>query len=191
MNVEGPAEFWDWLAALATRGNAGDPTARERHDLALALLTDLDEMRFQPDRDTETATFARVREATRHPIWRISAHAPSGAWVRWRCAFPVGTRAAVIVSSSGDLTRIGDLFYRGVAARTDHLVDHWLRDRAAGRSTALPGLTRAFEPGDEHIALGLAQMGAPQRVAAFRDALRLRDSRWREKVRADLLAIRV
>ncbi|WP_110241065.1 hypothetical protein [Nocardioides gilvus] len=191
MIVEAPAEFWDWLAALATRASAGDGRARERHDLALALLTDLDEMRFQPDRAMETATFSRIREASRHPIWRISAHAPSGAWVRLRCAFPVGTRAAVIVSSSGDLVRIGDLFHRSVAAQTDALVEHWLRDRATGRSTAAPGLTRAFEPGDEHIAMGLAQMGTPQRVAAVRDDLRLRDSLRMEKVRADRQSIRV
>lgn len=186
--VEGPAEFWDWFAALATRADAGDAHARERHDLALALLTDLDEMRFHPDRDLETATFMRIREATRHPIWRISAHAPTGAWVRLRCAFPVGTRAAVIVSTSGDLHRIGDLFYRSVAAQTDALVEHWLRDRASGRSTVAPGLTGTFQPGDEHLAMGLAQMGAPQRVAAVRDQLRLRDTLRLEKVRADLLA---
>lgn len=191
MIVEGPAEFWDWLAALAHRARAGDPRAGERHDLALALLTDLDEMRFQPDRAMETATFSRIREATRHPVWRMSAHGPSGAWVRLRCAFPVGTRTAVIVSPSGDLARIGDLFYRTVADRTDALVDHWLRDRASGRSTAAPGLTRAFEPGDEHMAMGLAQLGVAQRVAALRDGLRARDVQRIEQVRLERRPIRV
>ena len=186
MIVDAPAEFWDWLAILADRADEGDEQARSRHDLALALLMDLYDLRTVPDRDAETATLARVREASKHPVWRVSAQTDDGAWVRLLCAFPVGTRTAVIVSSHGDLARIGDLFHRTVAGRTEAMVEHWLRDRAAGARRHARGLTRGFESGDEHIATGMAALGAAARIEALRAGMRARDA---HRV-ADVMAVR-
>jgi hypothetical protein len=169
--VEGPAEFWDWLVGLDDAGRGGDSVARERHDVTLALLLDLHDATFPPDRDAETATLTRVRHATRHPVWRLVGQGPSGAEVRFHCAFPVGTGVALITSAAGDLARIGDLFWRVPVGRAESLVLHWLSDRARGGRRAVPGLTRGVESGDEHLAVGLARPGAAHRVLALREQL--------------------
>lgn len=176
MIVDAPAEFWDWFTSLADRAAEGDEVARDRHDLALAVLMDLYELRSVPDRDAEMATFSRVRESHRHPVWRISAQSPSGAWVRLLCAFPVGTRTALIVCSSGDRSRIGALFHRTIAGRTEALVEHWLRDRAMGERRPARDLTRSFESADEHMAVGMAALGAAARIDALRQSMRARDA---------------
>lgn len=174
MIVEAPAEFWDWFVGLDDAGRSGDVRARERHDVALALLLDLFDAPFPPHRERETPVMAWVRQAHRHPVWRLVGHGPGGpgsSEVRFHCAFPVGTRVALITSTSGNQARIGDLFPRVVMARTELLVDHWMGDRARGQQSSRPGLTRGFENGDEHVALALAQLGTAPRVFAVRDAL--------------------
>lgn len=186
MIVDAPAEFWDWLATLADAATQGNRQAQSRHDLALALLSDLYDLRAVPDRDAETAHFARVRESKRHPIWRISAQVQPDPWVRLLCAFPSGTGAAVIVCPTGDQSRIGDPFYRPIAGRTDALVEHWMRDRAAGERRMARGLTRGFESADAHIAAGMAASGAAERIAALRSSMKARD----EARTAEILAAR-
>lgn len=174
MIVEAPAEFWDWLISLDQSARAGDEVALERHDLAMALLLELHDARFPPDRDHESALLRRVRHVHKHPVWRIVGQSESGAEVRFHCAFPVGTRVALITSLSGNLARIGDFFPRVVMARTELLVEHWLRERAKGVRTGQGGpcgLTQGFTSGDEPFAEALARMGAPQRILAERDRL--------------------
>lgn len=169
--VEAPAEFWDWFVGLDDAARAGDARARERHDVALALLLDLFDAPFPPHRERETSVMRWVRQAQRHPVWRLVGHGPSGAEVRFHCAFPVGTGVALITSASGNQARIGDLFPRVVMARAELMVDHWMGDRARGERSSRPGFTRGFENGDEHVALGLAQLGAAHRVLAVRESL--------------------
>lgn len=171
MIVEAPAEFWAWLVGLDAAARRGDRRARERHDVALALLMDLYDVRFPPQRERETSVMAWVRHARRHPVWRLVGHGPSGAEVRFHCAFPVGTGVALITSTHGDQAKIGDLFPRHVIARAEAMVDHWLTDRARGERSVRPGFSRGFESGDEHVALGLVQVGAPYRVSAIRETL--------------------
>lgn len=171
VNVEGPAEFWDWLVELADAASRGDLRALERQDLALALLLDLYDLPFPPDRESETVSTRRVRQVERHPTWRLHARGDRGD-VRFLVAFPVGARTALILSSDGNAARIGDLFWRSYVRRTEALVEHWLHDRARGVITTAPGLTRGFESGDEHLAFGLAQWGVGSRVAAVQDRLR-------------------
>lgn len=148
--------------------------AAERHDVAMALLLELHDARFPPDRDHETALLGRVRHVHRHPVWRLVGQGESGAEVRFHCAFPVGTRVALITSTSGNLARIGDYFPRVVMARTELLVEYWLRQRAKGLPPGQGepcGLTRGFASGDEPFAEALARMGAPRRILALRDRL--------------------
>ncbi|MBE7325475.1 hypothetical protein IEQ44_12515 [Nocardioides sp. Y6] len=176
MIVEAPAEFWEWLIGLDRSARDGDEVAAERHDLAMALLLELHDAKFPPDRDHETSVLGRVRHVHRHPVWRLVGQGESGAEVRFHCAFPVGTRVALITSTTGNLARIGDLFPRVVMARTELLVEHWLRERAAGVAPGEGGpcgLTRGFASGDEPFAEALARMGAPRRILAVRDRLRL------------------
>ena len=169
--VEGPAEFWDWFVGLDDAARQGDEVARERHDLALALLLDLHDSRFAPARDQRSGVLARVRHAHRHPVWRLVGRGESGAEVRFHCAFPVGTQVALITSTSGNLARIGDLFPRVVMARTELLVEHWLRARARGSQGESCGLTRGFASGDEPFVEALARRGVAERILGLRDQL--------------------
>jgi hypothetical protein len=50
--------------------------------------------------------------------------------VRLICWFPPDTGTAVVALFAADKARLGDVFYDGVAARADPLVDQWKRETA-------------------------------------------------------------
>ena len=81
-------------------------------------------------RESETATLRWVRQSRRYPLWRVShAYHPQAA-VRLICWFPPDTGTVVVALFAADKARLGDVFYDGVAARADPLVDQWKRETA-------------------------------------------------------------
>jgi hypothetical protein len=93
----------------------------------------LDQLRNLPGppvRESETATLRWVRQSRRYPLWRVShAYHPQAA-VRLICWFPPDTGTVVVALFAMDKARLGDVFYDGVAARADPLVDQWKRETA-------------------------------------------------------------
>ena len=174
MNVEAPLEFWSWFEALGREADAGDAWSRERHDLTLALLVDLTELPMPPAEGDETATLARVRQAERHPVWRASAASGPQSVVRLHCVFP-DEQTVVVASVAGDTTRIGDVFYKNVAGRTDEAVDEWAVPVQQRRVT--------FAPATAYLETALAVAGADERVERTRARMRENDA-----ARAELVA---
>jgi hypothetical protein len=71
-----------------------------------------------------------VRQSCRYPLWRVShAYDPEVA-VRLICWFPPDTGTVVVALFAADKARLGDVFYDGVAARADPLIDQWKRETA-------------------------------------------------------------
>lgn len=167
-------EFWSWFEALGREAADGDEWSRERHDLTLAVLVDLAELPAAPAQDAETATLSRVRQSERHQVWRASVAAGPQSVVRLLCTFP-GDGTVVVVSLAGDTTRIGDVFYKNVAARTDEVVDDWGRAPQQRRYT--------FTPAGAYVEAALASPETVQRVADTRGRMREHDA-----VRAALVA---
>jgi hypothetical protein len=93
----------------------------------------LDPLRTLPEpprRESEPATLRWVRQSRRYPLWRVPhAYHPQAA-VRLICWFPPDTVAVDIALFAADKARLGDVFYDGVAARADPLVDQWKRETA-------------------------------------------------------------
>ena len=46
------------------------------------------------------------------------------------CWFPPDTGTVVVALFAADKARLGDVFYNGVAARADPLIDQWKRETA-------------------------------------------------------------
>jgi len=69
-----------------------------------------------------------VRQPRRNELWRVShAYHPTVA-VRLICWFPPGSETVVVVLFAGDKAKFGDVFYDGVAARADPMIDQWKRE---------------------------------------------------------------
>lgn len=128
MNIDAPAEFWDWVDALEVRANTGDQTAVLRLDLLLAQLDVLDELAEAPAQDEETATLKAVRQSRRHNLWRVSHPYEEGVALRLICFFPPESDTVVVALFAGDKASMGDVFYNSVASRADPLIDQWRRE---------------------------------------------------------------
>jgi hypothetical protein len=84
----------------------------------------------RPAKETETATLRWVRQSRRYPLWRVShAYHPQVA-VRLICWFPPGAGTVVVALFAADKAKLGDVFYDGVAARADPMIDQWKRETA-------------------------------------------------------------
>ena len=59
----------------------------------------------------------------------LPAYDPEVA-VRLICWFPPDTGTVVVALFAADKARLGDVFYDGVAARADPLIDQWKRETA-------------------------------------------------------------
>jgi hypothetical protein len=71
-----------------------------------------------------------IRQSGRYQLWRIPhAYHPQVA-VRLICWFPPDTGTVVVALFAVDKARLGDVFYDGVAARADPLIDQWKRETA-------------------------------------------------------------
>jgi hypothetical protein len=86
--------------------------------------------REPPGRDSETATLRWVRQSRRYPLWRVSHSYDPEVAVRLICWFPPDRGTVVVTLFAADKARLGDVFYDGVAARADPLIDQWKRETA-------------------------------------------------------------
>lgn len=163
---------------LEAKAAEGDEWARDRHDLTLALLTDLVERAAAPGEDEETATLSRVRQAGDSGVWRINAELDNGAAVRLLVVFPDDADTAVIACFVGDTARIGDIFYRNVAPRTDAVMEAWAAVRE-GREA----LTAFAEAGEELAAVN-ERPGVTARIGEVRAVMRQADAQREELLEA-------
>ncbi|SDI46145.1 hypothetical protein SAMN05421505_1546 [Sinosporangium album] len=128
MDIDWPADFGNWLDRLEADARAGDEHSRLMLVLTARALDQLRNLSEPPDREEELATLRWVRQSRRYPLWRVShAYHPEVA-VRLICWFPPDTGKVVVALFAGNKARLGDLFYNGVAARADALIDQWKRE---------------------------------------------------------------
>jgi hypothetical protein len=118
-----------WIVFEAD-ARGGDSHARTILVYVARALDQLRNLPEPPARDSETATLRWVRQSRRYPLWRVShAYDPEVA-VRLICWFPPDTGTVVVALFAVDKARLGDVFYDGVAARADPLIDQWKRETA-------------------------------------------------------------
>jgi hypothetical protein len=130
VDIDWPADFGIWLDRLEADARSGDTRSRSILVFVARALDQLRNLAEPPTRDTETATLRWVRQSRRYPLWRVShAYHPDVA-VRLICWFPPGACTAVVALFAVDKARLGDVFYDGVAARADPLIDQWKREAA-------------------------------------------------------------
>jgi hypothetical protein len=111
---------------LPARG--GDQRSRTILALVVRALDQLRNLADPPSEAEETATLRRVRQSRRYLLWRVShAYHPEVA-VRLICWFPPEAATVVVTLFAADKAKLGDVFYDGVAARGDPLVDQWKRE---------------------------------------------------------------
>jgi hypothetical protein len=130
VDIDWPVEFGTWLDRLEADARRGDDRARTVLVFVARALDQLRRLSEPPRREDETATLRWVRQSRRYPLWRVShAYHPQAA-VRLICWFPPDTGTVVVALFAADKARLGDVFYDGVAARADPLVDQWKRETA-------------------------------------------------------------
>jgi hypothetical protein len=130
VDIDWPVEFGTWLDRLETDARTGDERARTVLVFVARALDRLRNLTEPPRQESETATLRWVRQSRRYPLWRVShAYHPQAA-VRLICWFPPDTGTVVVALFAADKARLGDVFYDGVAARADPLVDQWKRETA-------------------------------------------------------------
>lgn len=93
---------------------------------ATALLADLQDLPEPPTQ--ETATLKRVRQARRHPLWRLAHPYDRDAAVRIIVWFPDKGRAVVALVGF-DKAHLGDLWYTSATIRAEAMVDQWKRQQ--------------------------------------------------------------
>jgi hypothetical protein len=96
---------------------------------ATALLAELQDLPAPPRQ--ETATLKRVRQARRHELWRLAHPYDPDVAVRIIVWFP-DKATAVIALVGFDKARLGDVWYASAAARSEAMVDQWLREHEGG-----------------------------------------------------------
>lgn len=120
--IDWTGEFGRWLDEVEKRGGA--PLT-----WALALLAELQDLPGPPTQ--ESATFKRVRQARRHPLWRLAHPFDPDTAIRIIVWFPAPDQV-VIALVGFDKARHGDVWYTSAAIRAEAMVDQWLREQ--GRS---------------------------------------------------------
>ncbi len=109
MDIYWPEAFGAWLDRLEADARGGDSRARTILVYAARALDQLRNLPEPPVRDSETATLRWVRQSRR---------------------FPPDRGTVVVALFAADKARLGDVFYDGVAARADPLIDQWKRETA-------------------------------------------------------------
>jgi hypothetical protein len=128
MDIDWPTEFGRWLDSLEAEARAGNERARAILKYAARALDQLRNLAEPPTEETETATLQRVRQSRRYQLWRVShAYDPEVA-VRLICWFPPKADTVVVALFAADKAKLGDVFYDGVAARADPMIDQWKRE---------------------------------------------------------------
>ncbi len=128
MDIDWPTEFGRWLDTLEAEARSGDQRARTILTFTARALDQLRNLTEPPTEETETATLRHVRQSRRYQLWRVShAYHPEVA-VRLICWFPPKAGTVVVALFAADKAKLGDVFYDGVAARADPMIDQWKRE---------------------------------------------------------------
>ncbi|MFN0281921.1 MAG: hypothetical protein ACKVZ6_08120 [Kineosporiaceae bacterium] len=122
MLIDWTGEFGRWLDAVELQGGPA-------LEWATALLAELQDLPAPPRQ--ETATLKRVRQARRHELWRLAHPYDPDVAVRIIVWFP-DAATAVIALVGFDKARLGDVWYASAAARSEAMVDQWLREHEGG-----------------------------------------------------------
>jgi hypothetical protein len=117
--IDWSGEFGRWLDRVEEQGGPA-------LTWTLALLAELQGLPCPPTQ--ESATFKRVRQARRHPLWRLAHPFHPEVAVRIIVWFPAPDRA-VIALVGFDKARHGDVWYSSAAIRAEAMVDQWLREQ--------------------------------------------------------------
>lgn len=123
VDIDWPTEFGAWLDRIEAAAHAGDQRSRAILVFTARALDQLRNLREPPSRDTELATLRWVRQARRYELCLPPAGGgPADLLVPAKCWN--GGRRVVRCRQS----QLGDVFYDGVAARADPLIDQWKRE---------------------------------------------------------------
>jgi hypothetical protein len=113
---------------MEAEARSGDQRARAILTFTARALDQLRNLTEPPTEETETATLQHVRQSRRYQLWRVShAYHPEVA-VRLICWFPPKADTVVVALFAADKAKLGDVFYDGVAARADPMIDQWKRE---------------------------------------------------------------
>jgi hypothetical protein len=119
VRIQASRELSTWFNNAKRDGGA----LLARAGALLSVLRDL------PARPTmETATLKRVRQATRHEIWRVAHPFDPAVAVRILCWFP-DDDTAVVALIGGHKAGISDVWYDSATRRAEAEVDQWLREQ--------------------------------------------------------------
>ena len=123
MDIDWPTEFGRWVDGLEAEARSGNQRARAILKYAARALDQLRNLAEPPTEETETATLQRVRQSRRYQLWRVSHAYDSEVAVRLICWFPPKADTVVVALFAADKAKLGDVFYDGVAARADPMID--------------------------------------------------------------------
>jgi hypothetical protein len=128
VDIDWPAEFGRWLDHLEDDARSGKERARLILAFTARALDQLRNLPSPPSADDETATLRSVRQSRHYQLWRVSHAFDPEVAVRLICWFPPETGTVVVALFSADKAKLGDVFYDGVAARADPMIDQWKRE---------------------------------------------------------------
>lgn len=130
MIIDWPGSFDSWLGDLDSRAAQGDGEAITVRQLVYRQLDYLQQLPEAPTEDT--VSLKQVRQARKHPVWRLSHPYVPGHAVRTIVWFPEAGRAVVVLFAN-DKAQMGDVFFDSVGSRADQIVDEWIRNSAPER----------------------------------------------------------
>jgi len=128
VDIDWPVDFGRWLDRVEDEARSGDERSRTILTFAARALDQLRNLADAPDEAVETATLRWVRQSRRYRLWRVSHAFHPEVAVRLICWFPPGAGTVVVALFAADKARLGDVFYDGVAARADPMIDQWKRE---------------------------------------------------------------
>lgn len=128
MDIDWPTEFGRWLDRLEEDARSGNERSRLILAFAARALDQLRSLPGPPGANDETATLRQVRQSRRYQLWRVSHAFHPEVAVRLICWFPPDTGKVVVALFAADKAKLGDVFYDGVAARADPMIDQWKRE---------------------------------------------------------------
>lgn len=129
MDIDWPADFGRWLDRLEDDARSGNERSRLILAFTARALDQLRNLPGAPREEDQTATLRLVRQSRRYQLWRVSHAFHPEVAVRLICWFP-DTRTVVVALFAADKAKLGDVFYDGVAARADPMIDQWKRETA-------------------------------------------------------------
>jgi hypothetical protein len=126
VNVDGPAEFFDWLDRTESKARNGDEPARRLLARAVDALNQLRTLEQAPAEDTPD--LKQVRQSKTYPVWRTAHPFDPDIAFRLICWFPPRSATVVVALFAADKARMGDVFYNSVGSRADAAITTWLHE---------------------------------------------------------------